>query len=219
MQISNQNNNVNFTSTPIHSVNLKKLTNGAEDGFVKAVFSKLDPNDINDSLAIHELKATWDVPYNLMDEFSREFNLSIKSHEYNAIEMVGEAPLYKRIVGLICSNSYSRNNEIISTGRVLITKPELSKKSDARSVKGVGEMLLGKAFYQAKLAKSKEFKFDSSATDFYEKTFADAKIRIIKGVNFFQEGGNDRFVIGEKDFDKYINWCQQKYQTNFSAKI
>lgn len=97
MQISNQSNSLNFTSTPVHSVNLKKLTNGAENGFIKAVYSKLSPEDLNDSVAINELKATWDVPHKLMDEFSREFNLSIKSHEYNAIEMIGETPLYKNI--------------------------------------------------------------------------------------------------------------------------
>jgi len=73
--------------------------------------------------------------------------------------------------------------------------------------------MLGEIFNSAKNAHANNVTFYSDNKGFYKKTFKDAKIKLVNGKNY--SPSNCYFVINEKDFDKYINYCKEKYKINF----
>ena len=215
MQISNQNNSVNFTSKPLHFVNLKKLTNGAEDGFIKAVVSELDATDKIDTDAIEKLNVAWNNRSGLVHWFCQDFLAKANaSAQYFVIEKPGSTNLVDKIVGLLQIYPQKnfvtkRDNLILST---LATKSEFSSKNTERGMKNIGEALLGETFNSAK-----------------EKNIADVKIYATKSncgfySNFFKNAGLSEaefgnpteenlytLVIKEKNFDKCIKYYQNKF--------
>ena len=213
MQIST-NNSVNFTSTPLHYVNLRKVTNGAEDGFVRAVFTKLNPKDLEgDCLAVDKIKDTW-MGTSLRDNFAGAFKFfKAESNHYNAIELVGNNNLGDRIVGLAKSS--------VELGRMLklsllLIKPEMSRINYKRSINHIGELMLGEMFNKAKQLNVSKLELESAEDDFYIKVLEKAGIELTPEK---YDSINHKFHIPVEDFDKYINWCQSEYKTNFSATI
>ena len=154
MQISSQKNSPHFSSTPIHRVN---LINAIDGSFIPAVFSKLNPRDDMDRAAIEEIRKTWKgVSFSLMNSFTDGFTKDVqKTEQYNAIELIGEDKLSKKIVGITkyfhdknpCALS-SENKKLYLN--VLITNPEASHGAPNRKVKNVGEVLFGEIVKYAK---------------------------------------------------------------------
>ena len=210
MQITNQNNRINFTSTPLHFVNLRN----ADNTFTKAVFSRLGPEDIK---VVEELKDSWAVPHGLMKDFYTDFLRQSADNEFHAIELIEEGSLAKKIIGVVFSSIDRYGKENYVNMQSLVTKPELAAANKKRSLKGIGEVLLGEAFNLAKKANASDFSFTSAAYTFYKKTFKDAGIEIRRFQNY--DPYNDRYCLHKDTFDKYINYCQDKYKTNFSATI
>lgn len=213
MQISNQKNSVNFTSRPIHYVNIRN----ADNKFVKAVFSRLDPKCGVDKAAIEKLQNSWEVPHELMKDFYAEFSCPKDGKEFNAIELPGKGPLHKRILGVVYSKTYMLWNKEHMSMPLLITNPEIKYGRESRKLKGIGEIMLGEVFNRAKKMNVPELEFNSEANKFFRKFFRHTKVKIVDGVNF--NPYNRFFHISQENFDKCINWCQKKHQTNFSAKI
>ena len=213
MQILNQKNNVNFTSRPIHCVNIRD----ADNKLVKVVFSKLDPKCGVDKAAIKKLQNSWEVPHELMKDFYAEFSCPKDGKEFNAIELPGIGPLHKKILGVVYSKTYMLHNQERMSMPLLITNPDLKHENGLRKLKGIGEIMLGEVFNRAKKTKAPELEFNSEANKFFRKFFSRAKVKITDDVNY--NPYNSFFHIGQEDFDKCIDWCQKKHKTNFSATI
>lgn len=220
MLISPRKNNINFTSTPIHYVNLKKLTNGVEDGFVKAVFSKLNPSDKKDIDAIIQINQDWDEEY-LVSEYCGDFirNISPDINQYHAIELLENKDLGDKIVGLVkyYFKNYGNKENLHLSWLITNPKAKFISRDEKREIKGVGEILLGETFNKAKEHKALGLEFSYGNDSFYKKTFENAGINIINGKTF--NPSDKEFYVETEDFDKYINYCQNKYSTDFSAKI
>lgn len=209
--------NTTFTSTPIHYVKLKKITNGVENGFVKAVFSKLNQADEKDRIAIQQVQDIWGkkefIANSCCENFFKE--QSPETQTYNCIELISNAPLGERIIGLAKSLTLDLGKTKIYHLSWLASKLKLDNPE--RGIKGVGEVLLGEVFNKAK-NKKMPLEFTSSNDSFYFKTFKNAGLDFVEDEELF-EMGNGLFTIQKRDFDKYINYCQKKYGTDFSAKI
>lgn len=214
MQVSNRNNSVNFTSTPIHYVNLKKVTNGIEDGFVKAVFSKLNPNDKEgDCLAIEKIKETW-KENDMAEKFAGIFKF-FKSdlNFYNALELVGNNNLDERIVSMVKSSVEGGRTLKLS---ILLSKPELFKENIQRPMKNVGELMLGEIFHKAKQLQVSRLEFESAEDAFYIHVFDKVGIELT-GDKY--NPVKHKFSLPKEDFDKYLKYIQKEYNTDFSAVI
>lgn len=201
MKISSQNNNINFTSTPIHKVN---LINAKDGSFIPAVFSQLDPDNLLDISAIKQIQKNWRGPSFLVDQFYNDFFHSKNVEKYHAIELLNNDPLEKRIIGLTESRIDHSDYEL----SLLFVKPELTQKVGKRKIKNIGELLLGEIFNLAKKANASSLEFLSSNTGFYNKTFE----RALPGL--YKPEDNDMvfsFEIKRKTFDKYIDYWKKKF--------
>lgn len=227
MKVSSQNNKVNFTSTPIHKVNLINVKDGS---FIPAVFSQLNPNNQLDAKAIKYIQKTWEETPLLTDHLYDDFMSVSNSEQYHVIELVNKAPLEQRIVGLIKSriSHVEKHNglELMCTGRIndvkallelnkpqcslslLIVKPEFAKKNMLRKIKDIGELLLGEIFNLAKNADASSFVFNAANTDFYNKTFSRALAD-----NYIPHPSNtaSHFNMKRDTFDKYLAYWKQKF--------
>lgn len=213
MKIQKQNNNnINFTSIPVHAVNLKKVTNGIENDSVKAIFSRLDIDDPKDLDTLRQLKDTWDDRDKLVHSMYKHFKMKTPDNDYFAIELPGKDDLSERIVGL-AHTLYSQTNKTYEL-RELITKPCLQYYTDERKIKGIGEALLGEVVKQAKGKNANNVNFVSLAKNFYNKSLERAKVN-----NFKLSENSFRYFISKENFDKYIQYCQDEYGDNFSAII
>jgi len=218
MQVSTQNNRVNFTSTPLHPVNLRKFTNGAQDGFVKAVFSKLDPNNLEDLAALKEIETNADseksailrmlcgfFPYNCF-----------QNDQYHCLELVGEGSLAQRIVGLL-NTTPGLGDKKAYVGKLIATVPRFKYGKDDRGIKGVGEVMLGETFNLAKKGGFERLSFDSTKNPFYDETFRTAKVNVQeREISGWDSARN--IIIPKTEFDKYINYCEDKYKFKFNKK-
>jgi len=218
MQVSNRNNNVNFTSTPLHYVNLKNLAKDGGGGFVKAVLTRLDPNDKADLAALKEAKKSWKLKHCVGDQFLTEFESQGMSFGFNAVELVSEEPLVKKIIGLVSTSIDDFDGISLFSLNTLFTKPSFSKAMRSRKISGVGEIMLGEAIFNAKKSNSFDMSFNSSmsAVKFYKTTFEDAGIELTS--KKYNPQSCD-FRLFPEDFDKYINHVQKKYNMDFSATI
>jgi len=223
MQVSNQNNRINFTSAPLHSVNLKKITNRADDGISKAIISKLNPNDKLDEAAIRDVNKTWHYLSNhihcLYVDFSKNFD---PSTEYFAVETQEPKNLANKIIGLmqVCTQKSfitKRENLVLST---LATKPDFMHGNESRSLKNVGEALFGDTFSMAKEKNTANIKFFATKNNY--KFYSDSLTKA--GLNESEFGNPSsenlyEFIINEKSFDRCINYYQNKFCPKPSALI
>lgn len=212
MKVQNQKRGINFTSIPIHNINLKKVTNGVEIGSIKAVFSKLDVNDPKDSEALFEIKELWDDKDKLVCCMYRHFKIKTPDNEYFTIELPGNNSLSDRIIGL-ANTFYSAKDKVYNLLN-LITKPSMQYYTEERGIKGVGETLLGEIFQKARENNASNLVFGSLANNFYNKSFDNAKM-----TNYKIGDSSFRYTISRDNFDKYIKYCQEKYNDNFSTII
>lgn len=205
MKIQSPKNNVEFKSIPIYQVNVRN----ADNGLVKAVFSELKATCEEDKLAIIKIKNSWENSY-LLDGFFEDFKDTFSSDKnFNAIELLGKAPLGERIIGLV-QTQFMYANDLFGT--YIFSRPDLKKQVVCRKIKNVGEVLLGSIMKMAKEKNSTHFNFRSSNDSFYYKTFDDAKIQpyVMKGRRLTE------FSINSKEMQKYIEYCQNKFKIDFS---
>lgn len=209
MQINNQNN-ISFTSTPIHRVNIRNAKTGE---LIPAIFSKLDRNSNIDRSAITIIHNSWSCP--TAKEICFYFLETHFPDDFWAIELIRDKNLSKKIVGLAQTN-IEQCSKIFDL-KYLSTKPSLSNKSkEKRVVKNIGEVLVGSIVNQAKHKDADYIHVASliKAIPFYEK--------IIKNASFKPENCHLTkmqrvFFIEKKDFNKYLNHLADEYKINFSA--
>jgi len=217
MQISNRNDGTNFTSTPVRFVNLKNRAKTG-DRFVKAVLTKLDPNDADDLGALKMAIKNWKAKHSLGDDFLNKFEAKSRDFGFNAVELISEKPLAKRIVGLVSTSIDDLEGISLFSLETLFAKPNLTKRKWGRKISGIGEIMLAEAIFKAKQANSLTISFTSStsALEFYTKSFKKAGIELTKK-NYIEKMKN--FWIENKDFDKYLKYIEKEYDMNFSATI
>lgn len=207
MKVSSQNNTINFTSTPLHKVN---LINAIDGSFIPAVFSRLNPNNPLDTKAIAQIKKDWAQKSILIDAFYSDFIHSNNIEKYHAIELVNNDSLEKRIVGLTASQQ--KDSEYIL--KLLIVKPEFCKKNPKRQIKNIGEILLGEMFYQAEKSKANSLNFLSTNPKFYNTIFSSSLkdsyvphktniIPMIKPLSFL------RFT--KEEIERHVNYWKKKF--------
>lgn len=201
MKVLSLNNNVNFTSTPLHRVN---LINAKDGSFIPAIFSKLNKEDAIDKEALEHIMDTWNS--SLAHDYY--YNFRNNNHLFNAIELLGSEKLEERIVGLAESNSHNLF--------LLITKPKLSEKNKInRQIKNIGEKLLGEIFSQSKNAKADYLDFEAlkNAVDFYKKSFERAGIKYTSEIKEPKHINSEvLFSINQDQFNKYINYIKKKFE-------
>lgn len=83
---------------------------------------------------------------------------------------------------------------------------------------GIGEVLLGRVFSNAKNYDSTYLEFVSANDSFYLDKFKKIGINPHKSPNKF-DTESDHFYIYKDDFDKYLDYMKNEYGTDFSEKI
>lgn len=212
MKITNQNTNVNFTSTPLHKVNIVSAKDGK---LIPAIFSELKPyGRNNDRTTIKEIAKTWkSVPFLLTNIFSTNFCSKMDlGNNFYAVETLGEEPLAKRIVGLMQTLT-EKDTPPLNLDKfdleLLIVKPDFAHTTKDRQFKNIGELLFGEAFNQAKKSNSDYIKFYSTEDDFYSK--------ILKKATIDSSNNEHRFTIDKPNFDKYIDYWKTKFKIDLNA--
>lgn len=220
MKVVSQNNNINFTSIPIHRVNIR---NAKTNELVPAIFSKLNPAEEIDRAAINEIKKNWkEVDTLLMESLTDGFTqYAPKTEKYYSIELNNDKTLSKKIVGIakffqeknLCINSTDNKKLYLNN---LIISPELSYNSEHRNLKNVGEVLFGGIVKYTKKTKFDSLNFFSEADDFYFKTLEHAGIKIRDNEDIFHLNSHE-FTIDKKYFDQILNYWSKTFKINFSA--
>lgn len=219
MKIYKKTNNITFGSTPLHRVN---ILNAVDGQLIPAVFSRLNPRDKTDQIAIKEIQNFWKgADKFIMDIFTNGFDKdAIKTQKYNAIELIGDESLSKKIIGLI--NFFSKEDSISLSStpkelclNALIVKPEFAHKSTGRGIKNIGEVLFGEIFKQSKKAKADYLNFLSEDDEFYFRTLGKAGINARDNKEIFYPN-NHEFTLDKKYFDKYLDYWKNKFKINVS---
>lgn len=226
-------NSVNFGSTPLHQVNLRK---GDGSGFVRAVVSELDPKCEEDFLALSQVAKDWNAGFFVgkILNFFEACRGSLTSHQnnpelqdwivknnpqtYYAVELLHEAPLHEKIAGLLMA-TFKRNtlhncrNLDLS---LLQVRPDIMYQdgvdNSARRIKGVGEVLVGQVFRHAKESAAPSITITSSNDYFYYETFKKSGVEMIDDRLYDYTAP---FTIKSGEFDKYLGYTEQKYQIKF----
>lgn len=216
MRISFTNDKTSFTSTPLHGVN---VYNAKGRFLTSAVFSKLSPTDNKDIEALKYILENWKGNPLLLGMFRDNFREIPNSlNEFHAIELPGMKNLGEKIVGL--TMSYPRkdfDNSKIFHLALIVVKPELRAEIKDRGIKNVGEVLLGEMFNLAKKMKASSLELFSQNHGFYVKTFKNACIDISEENEIFSPS-DQKFSIDKTLFNKYIEYCKNKFSINFSNK-
>lgn len=219
-----QRQNINFTSTPIHNVNLRKVTNGKEDGFISAVFSKLNLGDTEDKTALWHIQNTWDES----EKKSKAVANTICKHflakkqerqaDYFCLELENKESLGNRIIGLMELQPEKHDSKDVLYLSLLTTKPDFIHKKENRTIKGIGEILVGEAINQAK--KGNHSRLDIWAEDkgFFARIFEKTKIDLEKILTRSNRDW-DEYEIKREHFQQYLKECEKNYKTNFSEII
>lgn len=201
-------NNISFKSNPVHNVHLRNT----QGGYVKAVFSELNPKKAVDIDAVKQIQNTWKNAPQAEVFCSMFLDNSSKGSKYYALELFDKKQnLGDKILGLLVVDSYKDNFKKIFDLVAVQTKPDNKYCSldIKRDVKGIGEVLLLESFRFAKKQKEDFLRVASSNNPFYLKSFNDAKI-------VFEEArmglGASNFFIDKTNFDKYINYGRNKYK-------
>jgi len=218
-------NSLNFGSRPLHQINLRR---GAGEGFVCAVVSELDPKDAEDVAALQKIAQSWHgAKYagDILDYFVGnrkpepmpcEVALYKKSPPvfgYYAVEMSDKKSLGERIVGLLQTTFKNWYNSPNLEMDYVQTKPDLKFDNGAvRTVKGIGEILMAKTCDLAKSFGAKDITIESSNDAFYLNSCKKADIKLLDGQEDDKYGV---FYLQSNDFDKYMKYIEQKYQTKF----
>lgn len=218
-----ENNNLNFKSTPVHYVNLKRV----EGGLTQAVFSKLNPNNSVDKKALSYVLRTWEDSPIIEDIYTNFTNYTNTSNsEYYAIELPGNESLGKRIAGLahIIKKQDCDSDKMFQKLEIseIAVNPKFKHNRLTSPYKNIGEVILGTIFNIAQQSKVAFVEFSSICDDFYNRTFKDARVtckRRLEGSRYYAGHRVKRFKILSEKFEKYIAYCRKEFGIDFSEKI
>lgn len=215
MLTSIQKNNINFTSIPLHSVKIPKVKEGSVIGTIDGFISKLDPLDEIDKKAVEQINKIWpseEIKNNFCNSFKDASDIDL----FYCVELIEKGKLSEKIIGLTKLFILELKDKKHCYLDHLVTKPEFkfNINTDNRQLKGIGEILFGKTFDDAKKNNALYLKFTSLNDAFYFKTFGKARIDVHYDKNPFNE--ND-FSIPKEDFDKYINYWRKEYSVDSSS--
>lgn len=220
MRINSNKYKTSFTSTPLHCVNLKKIVTVADNSPILAVFSSLNPKSRGDRNALLQIKDTWRKSQ-LVRNFCTSFLENQSNlHQFNAIELVNEKPLGERIVGLIKTFPSYNNKEKGLYLATILTKPEFSAHNQGRTIKDIGEIMLGEIFNYAKKTQAHFIEFTSIDDNFYSRVFSKASVHAVEeDASHYCEYLSGEFFIPQGEFDKYLNYCKKQYGLDFSENL
>lgn len=208
MQIQNQKQNIQFTSTPIHYLDLIKMENGIEKGIVKAAFSKLD---------LKKDKATMEALKKASSKENLHFQLCCNNflnpnpakEKYYAIELVGNESLDKRILGL--AECYQGKNGQLEVS-LLAAKSECMKNNPQRTFKNTGVALLSAIYKIAKKTKAVEVKIPSGNDKFYSNIYDNSCTK------YYLDRVLHCFYVANNQFDNFISFCNKNFSLNLQDK-
>lgn len=216
-----QDKNVNFKSIPLQKVKLRSVRSGRP---VEAVLLRLNSRDESDQIVMRKVRDGW-----LSKQETATSNVIIKqmlsvfehrkaSDAFYAIERPGSEPLEQRIIGMM----YLDKHEIV----YIKAKPKTNITSDEADLKGVGEMLLGKAldvFYR----RGREYvPFISAQDNFYYHVFSDkANLQRAKYADYVAADHMDEechifkvFTVYRNGMKKFLEYIQREYSTTFEPE-
>lgn len=205
MQVNPQNNNVSFTSISLYKIKLPQAQGG---GMVEATVSKITQDDIK---AIREVKKRWLDKIEFVDDFCKNYFKNEEGDTFYAIEKNGSQPLFERLeaLAMVKQNKNSKDN---ATLYYIFTNPEAMKNSKNRTVKNVGEALLGATFNFAKDLKIKLFNIHSINNGFYSKAFERANL------NVYSQGSRS-YAIEETNIKDLKSILNKPSELNFLNNI
>ena len=218
MQIKNQNNPTSFKSKFLNPVYFNRINQNETKTLVKGICSRLEKEDLT---TLEKLDELWNVPHALMQDFRRNFdffNFTSKNNtrEFYAIEDISKKPPEKKFKALM--ELYTANlskNKFLCLENFFVN-PMLFSENKERKFANIGEMFLGKVFSKAKEENADFVRFVSSEHNFYKKVLKRAGIKTT-GNNYFNKDA-DHFCIPKIEFDKYIQYCKKKYNTDFDVR-
>ena len=207
------NYNVNFTSTPIKPVRLKRI---GCDSHVYCVLSKLDPDCEEDKNAVKIIKENWSKKfqedYNTTDcilkGFSSDFSKTFhqKNSSFYAIEIPEKEKLEHKIVGLMELEKEKFLFRKTMNLRFLVTHPDFANQNPNRHIKGIGETLFTEAVKITKAVKASALKFFSSNNVFYFTVLKKANIddyAVCPKRKLYDNYGH--FTLKKKHINEYLN--------------
>lgn len=205
MKISNRNNQINFTSTPIHSLRLPRA-NGK--GFVRGVLSELNPGDLTDRNAVRNISKTWKKNSDLIKLIHDDFFGNTAGTKYYAIELMGNGTekLDQRIIALSEAEIVPETN--FSLLSYLVVKSGLTAKERGRTIKNIGEALFGGICNHIRSLRRDCLYFTSINNGFFATTFQKAGItepRINPQLEFTQ------VFLPWDSMRKYINYWRKNF--------
>lgn len=209
MNIQRRNNKINFTSTPLHAVNMEKINQKLQTGVDKVIISRLNPVDDVDRAAIAKIKNKWEDKKDVLKDFCNNFeNIHCRNEEFFALEHVNDKPLAERLIGV--ANSHAIDDEYHLS--YLFVNPKLQKQN-------FGKILLTFVLNQVKKKNLEGFTVYSTNNPFYLKVFRQAKIIFNKGESTYEkmspQCGTDFWVKGD-DCKKCLDQMKKKYGIEFS---
>lgn len=220
MRIAPNQQKVNFTAIPLHPVKICRIPNGQKMLSCEGVISMLDPKDPQDISNVRNILESWKSHRDLIEKFCKQFFSSddrLPNEQYLALEIPNGKE--KIIAGIerLCPTVDSDATDIHLS--YLITNPEFEADNPNRTVKGIGEILLAKAFHVAKESNAYDLDIFSSNDPFYFKTLANAEIKLDESkfpvLQTF--GTQSLFTFVREHFDKYIEYCERKYGFKFPS--
>ena len=208
MKILNQNNNISFKSTPLHRLRIPKADG---IGSVSAFFSKLDPCNDEDRVAIETIKRTWSDSL-ATDNFCIYFSKPPDSSTYYCIELADNTPLARRIVGLVKLSDQNQNLHLDA----LVIRDDCQSHNTQCKFRNVGKITMGAIFNEARKLRYQSLSLDPlrTALNFYERIFKEASIS-----HDISRRPPYRWNIRFGDFGRYIRYIQEKFSINFAQPI
>lgn len=205
MQVNTQNNNVSFTSIPLYKIKLPQAKGG---GMVDATISKITQEDAK---AIRDVKKNWGGKIEIVEDFCKKYFKNEEGDIFYAIEKSGSEPLFERLEALAMVK-HNKNSKDSATLYYIFTNPDTMKNSKKRTVKNVGEALLGATFGLANDLKVKLLNMHSINNGFYSKTFERS------GLNVYSQGKNS-YVVENKNIPSLMKLLNKPTDINILKDI
>lgn len=198
-------NNINFKAIELQKVNLKGVK---AEAYVRAVLSKLNPDDDADVKTIERINNSWVrmLFYNPVgfDSFGE------KGSQCYAIELQ-EQNLDDKLAGLF--KTVSEGDKLLLSK--ILTNPEIKHDAAKRTIKGAGEVMFGAISYIAQRTGVSNIRFISSNIGFFGRIFEKAGIDITKESRF----DRGTFTLYKADFDAYIKHCEEEFNFKFDFVV
>lgn len=210
-KFNNTPQKANFTAIPIRDVNLLDKKGNKT---LKATIVELERSCDKDMFTLERtLEKEPDNAFKGLLASILE-TLKNKNHEETKVFAL-TVPEGKDIKILGCMNLTtieSNAKKRLYLNNLYVTD-NFATRNDSRQVKGVGESLLAQAINLAKNIKANALAFQSIDDNFYIHSFNSANLENTKSPNF------SVFHVHDTEYNKYLDYCGSKYESNFSKDI